>query len=113
MKNYLEYKGYIGSVEYSDEDSCLFGKVLGIRNLISYEGTSVAKLKHAFKEMVDCYLNDCKADNIKPEKPYKGSLNVRIGSDTHRILAILAQSKNVSINHFINDILAQYIKRFV
>ena len=45
MKDYLEYKGYLGSVEYSAEDDCLFGKVIGIRGLISYEGNSVSELK--------------------------------------------------------------------
>lgn len=93
MKNYLEYKGYTGSVEYSSEDDCLYGKVQGIRNLISYEGDSVDELKKSFEYMIDSYLEDCKTENITPEKPYKGSLNIRIGSDTHRILAILAQEK--------------------
>jgi len=112
MKNYLEYKGYIGSVEYSSEDNCLFGKVQGIKNLISYEGQSVDELKQAFNDMIDGYLADCKNEGIEPEKPYKGSLNVRIGSDTHRILAILAYDKNMSINNFISDILKQYIQKF-
>ena len=110
MKNYLEYKGYIGSVEYSNEDNCLFGKVQGIRNLISYEGSSVKELKKSFEFMVDSYLDDCKKNNIEAEKPYKGSLNIRIGSDTHRILAMQAQAKDITINAFIKEIIDQYIK---
>ena len=109
MKNYLEYKGYIGSVEFSNEDNCLFGKVLGIRTLISYEGQSVEELKKSFEYMVDSYLEDCKAENIEPEKAYKGSLNVRIGSEIHRILAIEAQANNMTINNFIKEILTKYI----
>ena len=109
MKNYLEYKGYIGSVEYSNDDNCLYGKVQGIRSLISYEGNSVEELKKSFEYMVDSYLEDCKAENIEPEKPYKGSLNIRIGSDTHRILAMQAQAVDITINAFIKEILDQYI----
>ncbi|GBF22622.1 antitoxin HicB [Candidatus Gastranaerophilus sp. (ex Termes propinquus)] len=111
MKNYLEYKGYTGSVEYSDEDKCLFGKVLGIRSLITYEGQSVEELKKGFEYMLDGYLEDCKAEGKEPEKPYKGSLNVRIGSDTHRILAMEAQAKDVTINFYIKEILDDYIKK--
>lgn len=113
MKNCLEYKGYIGSVEYSDEDNCLFGKVLGIRSLILFEGQSVEELRKSFEYMVDEYLNDCKNEGIEPEKPYKGSLNVRIGSDTHRILAEQAQAKDVTINSYIKEILDNYIKNSI
>jgi len=109
MKNYLEYKGYTGTVEYSAEDNCLFGKVLGIRNLILYEGQSVEELKQSFEYMLDGYLDDCKAEGREPEKPYKGSLNVRIGSDTHRILAIEAQARDMPINAYIKEILDAYI----
>lgn len=109
MKNYLEYKGYIGSVEFSNDDNCLFGKVQGIRSLISYEGDSVEELKKTFEYMVESYLEDCNAANIEPEKPYKGSLNIRIGSDMHRALAMQAQSINITINAFIKEILDQYI----
>ena len=111
MKNYLEYKGYIGSVEYSDEDKCLFGKVLGIRSLISYEGESVKELKESFEYMVDEYLNDCKEANIEPEKPYKGSLNIRIDADLHRILSLKAKSENITLNAVINNILNQYVRK--
>ena len=111
MKNYIEYKGYIGSVEFSNEDNCLYGKVLGIKSLISYEGQSVHELKDAFEFMVDCYLEDCKKENKEPETAYKGSLNVRIGAETHRILAMEAKENNMTINNFIKDILNQYIKK--
>ena len=48
MKNTLEYKGYVGSLEFSEEDSLLFGKVLGIRSLISYEGESAKLYQSGF-----------------------------------------------------------------
>ena len=41
MKNTMEYKGYVGSVEFSEADGLFFGKVMGIRALVSYEGTNV------------------------------------------------------------------------
>jgi predicted HicB family RNase H-like nuclease len=60
--------------------------------------------------MINGYLEDCKAEGKEPEKPYKGSLNVRIGSDTHRLLAIQAQTRDMPINAYIKEILDNYIK---
>ena len=81
--NYLEYKGYSGSIEYSTEDDLLYGKVLGIRGLISYEGVTGKDLENDFKEAIDSYLADCASKNTKPEKPFKGSFNVRISATLH------------------------------
>ena len=70
MKNTIEYKGYIGSVEFSEEDNILFGKVVGVSSLISYEGTTVAELIDNFHKSVDEYLDSCKMDNVTPEVCY-------------------------------------------
>jgi predicted HicB family RNase H-like nuclease len=59
MNELLEYKGYHGSVEYSAADNCLFGKVIGIRSLISYEGESVEELKRDFMDGIDDYIASC------------------------------------------------------
>ena len=56
---HLSYKGYTGSIEYSREDDLLFGKVLGIKGLISYEGDTGQALEDDFKQAIDEYLSDC------------------------------------------------------
>ena len=104
MKNLMEYKGYVGSVEFSESDELFFGKVQGIRSLISYEGTNAHELISDFHGAVDDYLSVCAANNISPEKPYKGSLNVRFkNSDIHRRAAIYALMHNQSLNSFIEE----------
>ena len=103
MNNILEYKGYNGTVEYSAEDNILFGKVIGIKSLISYEGHSVEELRTDFKSAVDEYLADCVEHNIEPEKTYKGSLNVRFSPETHRKAALIAFSEHISLNQFIEN----------
>lgn len=103
MNNILEYKGYNGTVEYSPEDNILFGKVIGIKSLISYEGHSVEELRTDFKSAVDEYLADCVERNIEPEKTYKGSLNVRFSPETHRKAALIAFSEHISLNQFIEN----------
>lgn len=105
MKNLMEYKDYLGSVEFSEEDDCLFGKVQGIRGLICYEGESLKELKEAFHYMIDDYLEDCKARRIKPQKPFKGGFNVRVPEELHRAAFLYAQEHNMNINNVIVEAL--------
>ncbi len=103
MNNILEYKGYNGTVEYSADDNVLFGKVIGVKSLISYEGKSVEELKADFESAVDEYLELCAEKGIEPEKNYKGSLNVRFSPETHRKATLIALSEHISLNQFIEN----------
>lgn len=76
MESLLSYRNYNGTVEYSKEDKCLFGKVIGIKSLLSYEGASVKELEKDFINVIDGYLADCKERNTEPGQPYKGTFNV-------------------------------------
>ena len=75
MKNTMEYKDYIGNVEFSEEDEVFFGKVLGIRSLVSYEGVTEEDLIKDFHDAVDDYLALCEAEGRKPERVCKGNFN--------------------------------------
>ncbi|MCM1184731.1 MAG: hypothetical protein NC337_15285 [Roseburia sp.] len=68
MSNLLSYKNYNGTVEYSKEDNCLFGKVIGIKSLLSYEGDSVKELEQGFRDVIDEYLQDCMERRVEPER---------------------------------------------
>lgn len=72
MNNTIQYKGYVGSVEFSEEDGIFFGKVMGIRSLISYEGETTKELLDDFHGAVDDYLENCKAVGKEPEVTFKG-----------------------------------------
>lgn len=110
MNNIIEYKGYIGSVEFSEADNLLFGKVQGIRSLISYEGTTVAELIKDFHTAVDDYLTACTSDGVKPEVAYKGSFNVRIGSELHKKAAAYAIAHEQTLNNFIAEAVRDKLK---
>lgn len=100
----LRYKGYTGSVEYSEEDNCFYGTVLGMKHAgILYEGTSVESLKKDFEESIDFYLQDCAEDGVEPETPYSGKLVLRMSSEMHREAAEKAESMGVSLNNFIKQ----------
>ncbi|MBQ6231313.1 MAG: type II toxin-antitoxin system HicB family antitoxin [Eubacterium sp.] len=103
MNNTMEYKGYVGSVEFSEKDCLLYGCVQGIRSLISYEGIDVKSLVADFHGAVDDYLETCRAHNEEPEIAYKGSLNIRLGGNLHKRAAIYAISHKISLNSFIEE----------
>ena len=98
---YLDYKGYTGSIEYSREDNLLYGKVLGINGLISYEGKSGNELEADFREAIDEYMDDCIQDGMTPEKPFKGSFNVRVSPEIHQKATLLAMENQMSLNSFV------------
>jgi predicted HicB family RNase H-like nuclease len=101
MNDFLQYKDYYATIHYSGEDEVFYGKILGINDLVTFEGNSVKDLKSAFKEAIIDYLQTCKDLKKEPEKIYKGSFNVRIPSELHKNASIFAAKFNMSLNEFI------------
>lgn len=108
MKNYLEYKGYISTIEVSVEDRVLFGTINGINDLVTFEGENLDELENAFQEAVDDYLDLCARNKKDPEKAYKGQFNVRIPSELHRKIAINATKQRMSLNQYVECALTDY-----
>jgi len=98
MTNTLKYRDFFGSVEYSADDDCFFGKIIGTTDLVTFEGSSVDSLKAAFAEAVEDYLLLCKEVGKEPHKTYKGSFSIRISPDLHRQAAMLASREGISLN---------------
>lgn len=110
MSNVLKYKDYYGSVEYSAEDDCFFGKIIGINDLITFEGNSTTELKQAFDEAVDDYLLMCERNGKEPDKTYKGTFNVRINPDLHRTAAIYASTHGKTLNSFVEEAIQHMVQ---
>ncbi len=107
--NMMQYKGYLGTVEYSAEDHCLYGKIAYIRDLVNYEATDISALEREFKAAVDDYLADCEQLGVEPNQPFKGSFNIRTGSDLHRRAVLAAGDK--SLNAFVCEAISEKITR--
>lgn len=99
--NTLEYKKFVGNVNFSEEDDVFFGKIEGINALVTFEGQTVAGLKEAFKEAVTDYIEFCKAKGIKAQKTYTGVLNVRLTPEIHRKAALVATKSGTTLNGLI------------
>lgn len=102
---YLSYKGYYGNIEFSKSDNCFCGKVQGLPKniLIIYEGNTATELYEDFKAGIDHYLESCKEKGQKPNKSYSGTLNIRISSEIHSRIALLAKRKGMTINSLIRE----------
>jgi len=109
MSNTIEYKGYIGNIEFSETDSIFYGKVQGIRSLISYEGENAKDLINDFHMAVDDYLQLCAERGTEPEKAYKGTFNIRISPELHKDAAIYAAEHKTSLNSVVETALAGFI----
>lgn len=105
MKDLIEYKEFYGSVHYDPDEPIFYGKLEFIKALVSYEAQDAVGIKKAFEEAVDDYLATCEHENIEPEKPFKGSLNVRLGHELHQKVALAAIRKNLSVNSYICNVL--------
>lgn len=110
MENYLKHKSYYGSVEFSSRDNILFGSIIGINDLVTYEAESVGELKQAFIESVEEYLETCKSLGKEPDKYFKGVFNVRTSNEKHRALAIIAEKNKLKLNELVNKAFDYLVK---
>ncbi|OQY98617.1 MAG: antitoxin HicB [Chloroflexi bacterium UTCFX4] len=101
----MEYKGYIGKIEIDDEVGILYGEVINVRDVITFEGESVNEIQTAFRESVDDYLAFCAKRKESPEKPFSGKFVLRLPEELHRKAYIQAKLKNKSLNSWVTDVL--------
>ncbi len=111
MMNPMKYEDYLGSVEFDEDDRLFYGKLLFIRALVSYEAKDAEGLLSAFHHAVDDYLKQCAAADVEPEKPFKGSFNVRPGPDLHRRASIAALRAGMSLNAFVTKALEEALRK--
>lgn len=97
----LKYKNYTGVVEYDAEGKIFTGEVLGIRDVITFEGRSPEELEQSFRQSVDLYLEMCISDGVEPQKPFSGRFNLRLDPELHRRVAERAGVEHKSLNDWV------------
>ncbi|HED04479.1 MAG TPA: type II toxin-antitoxin system HicB family antitoxin [Candidatus Fraserbacteria bacterium] len=105
--NTMIYKGYAARIEYSEEDGCFMGHIVGIRDVVGFHGDSVGELCTAFKEAVDDYLESCEKIGQSPNKPYSGKLMLRVPPEVHAAVATAARVSGKSINQWAAEMLSK------
>lgn len=105
----MEYKGYIGKVEFDDEAGIFHGEVINLRDVITFQGESVQELRQAFQESVDDYLAFCAERNEEPEKPFSGTFTVRVAPELHRAIAVRSKLSHQSLNSWVSEALEEQL----
>lgn len=109
MGKLMEYKGYHAKIEYSDEDETFVGRVIGLADVIIFDGDSIVELTDSFHMALDEYLEFCKELGKEPDKEFKGSFNVRIEPELHKKAVIEAEKKDISLNQYVAEAIEQHI----
>lgn len=107
----LNYKGYTGSIEISVEDDVLHGSVLDIKDVVTFEGTTIEEVKQAFQDSVDDYLAFCQEMGQDPDRPFSGKLPFRTTPDVHRRIFIAAKTSGKSINAWMEETLERAARK--
>ncbi len=103
----MEYKGYIGKVDFDPDAKILQGEVIGIRDVVTFQGQSVAEIEKAFHDSVDDYLAFCKQRGEAPNKPYSGQFLLRLDPNLHRWASMVAQAQGTSLNAVVAESLSK------
>lgn len=103
----MTYKGYSGQVEFDDEADILHGRVIGIKDVITFEGKTVDDIRVAFHDSVDDYLDFCQELEQEPDKPFSGKLPFRTSPERHRRIYLAAQKAGESINSWMDNVLSE------
>ena len=107
----MEYKGYVGKVEFDDEAGIFHGEVIDTRDVITFQGRSVDELKTAFQESIDDYLAFCKQRGEEPNKPFSGQFVTRIPPELHRQVNLAASISGKSLNAWVAEQLQAAVAR--
>jgi len=99
----MQYKGYSANVLFDDENDLFHGEVLGIRDVVTFQGKSVKDLRRAFAESVDDYIEFCRERGESPDKPVSGRFVLRISPELHRKLCKAASRSGQSLNAWITS----------
>lgn len=111
--NTMHYKGYTAKVWYSEEDACFVGRVVGITDIVSFDGETVRELIAAFHAMIDHYIEASKRLGTNPQKPYSGKVTLRMDPAVHARAAGEAEAQGKSFNQWVNEALEHSLERRV
>jgi predicted HicB family RNase H-like nuclease len=103
--NTMNYKGYEAVIAYDEEAELFHGEVMNLRDVITFQGQSVAELKQAFQDSVDDYLAFCRKRGEEPEKPFSGQFVVRAEPEQHRAFVTAAKRMGMSLNRWVTSTL--------
>jgi predicted HicB family RNase H-like nuclease len=108
--NTMSHKGYTARIEFDERDGIFVGRILGIRSIISFHGTTVTQLRSEFRAAVEDYLAECAEQGVTPEKPASGKLLLRVPPEIHGRALVVAQASGKSLNQWATEVLREAVQ---
>ncbi|MDR3019478.1 MAG: type II toxin-antitoxin system HicB family antitoxin [Treponema sp.] len=108
----MNYKGYNGKTEYDDEAGVFHGEVIGLRDVVTFRGTSVKELQKSFKESIDDYLAFCERMGKTPDVPASGKLILRFPAELHSRAAVVAKTEGRSLNSWVAEAVMEKLQTY-
>jgi len=107
----MQYKGYSACIEYVQEAGTFHGEVVDLKDVITFQGKSVAELQQAFEDSVEDYLEFCRSRGEKPERPYSGKFVLRIPPELHKEIFLRAAQSGQSLNSWVKAVLEEIVSK--
>ena len=101
----MEHNGYEASVTFDNEAGIFHGELVGIRDVVTFQGESVEELRQAFRESVDDYVSFCRERGREPEIPFTGHIPVKISPEAHRAAAEAAKYEGKTLETWLSEII--------
>ncbi|WP_236869777.1 type II toxin-antitoxin system HicB family antitoxin [Candidatus Bandiella numerosa] len=108
--NIITYKGFHGSINFDQEEKLFYGQIEFIKDFVNYEAKDADGLINSFQEAVDDYLSTCKQLSKYPDKPFKGTFNVRIGTELHEKIGLYALQHDDTLNNVVKNALSKFVE---
>jgi len=107
----LEYKGYVGRVDFDNDSDLFHGEVINTKDVITFQGNTAKQLQKAFKESIDDYLAFCAERGESPERPFSGKFNIRLDPEIHKEAYLAAARAEQSLNTWITQAIIHESRR--
>ena len=101
----IEYKGYIGVLEFDPEIDTFHGTVINTNDIITFYGSSVAELREEMRKSVEDYLEFCREQGREPEQPFSGKLIIQTSPELYRRITLEAVRRHISMDTYVREIL--------
>ncbi len=105
----MTYRSYKGHFEYDEKADIFYGQIIGIRDVVTFQGRSIDELKLALQDSVDDYLDMCKQEDKSPDKPFSGKFSLRLNPELHSRVAQSAALTKKSINTLVTEAIKNFL----
>ena len=105
----IEYKGYIGVVDFDPEIDLFHGTVINTQDVITFYGASVTELREEMQKSLEVYFEVCKEQGKVPDKPFSGVLTIQTTPELYSRIALNAARRQLEVDAYLQEVLEKVV----